>query len=207
MGLLSDEDLSFKRAEFSVSAIIDNGSWRLPNFSVWQNDGWWDDPLILVVFDYHTGITLWIRRLFHAVNEINVFVTGWVAHETAGLEPFEGGRSIPESLVVGVKCVSQFVETDSSWRTNTRAGRGSCTIEIITITPPTPWRFLARTSRTSEAMNDPNVSIFIGIRSKIVLVIVTVNSPMVGYGFEVISSTVTISIREFCNFGALGHKK
>ena len=53
MGLLSDENLPLEWTEFSFCAIIDDGSWGLADFAVWQDDRGWNDPLILVVFNDH----------------------------------------------------------------------------------------------------------------------------------------------------------
>ena len=56
-------------------------------------------------------------------------------------------------------------------------------------------------------MNDPNIPVFVGVRAEIILVVVTIDSPVMSYGLEIVRSTVTVRICEFCNFGALGDKK
>jgi len=68
---------------------------------------------------------------------------GGVAHEAAGLEPFEGGGAIPEALVVGVEGIARLVETDAAGRADTGAGGDDGAIEAVAIAPATPGGFIA----------------------------------------------------------------
>jgi len=53
-------------------------------------------------------------------------------------------------------------------------------------------------------MNDPNVALFVRVGAEVVFVIVAIDAPVLGDGFELISAAIAIAVGELGDFRTLG---
>ena len=189
--------------EFPFGGIIDHGSGRLTDFSVGKDDGGRDDAGILVHLGDHAGSTGRVRW-FLETGELGINVAGGVAHEAARFEPLEGGRAVPEALVVGVEAITGFVEANAARGADAGAGGSDRTIESVAVAPAAPRGFGAGPAGAGEAVDDPDVVVFVGIGAEVVFVVVAIDAPVLGDGFEAVGAAVTIGIGQLGDLGAGG---
>ena len=113
VGLLADVKLLRPGTEFTCAEVGDDGGGRLADFAMGQNDGGRDVVGEFQVLGKDAGAAGGFGR-GGEVGELVVFVAGGIALEGAGFKPFQGGRAVPEALVVGVEGVALGVEADAA---------------------------------------------------------------------------------------------
>ena len=204
VGLFADEDLAGERTEFAARMVGDDSGGRLADFAVREDDGGRDEVWRAFAFGSDARLVLWIRW-GGEVGEFVEFVSGGVALEGTGFEPFERRGAVPDALVVGVEAVAGGIESDAAGGADAGAGGEHFAVGGDADAPATPVGI--GVVGAGEAKGDPDVAVAIGGAAKGVFVVVAADAPVAADGLEEVGSAIAIGVLDAGELGALGEKE